>query len=511
MESTEQNVKVHIAFIFPKCDDRYAMKSLLRTQLYRALFLRAPLLFLVAVQAHAQHSSVLQSVFVESADNAASTRTVEQEFVHRLESSGTLRLAPNATSADAVLHIHAVLWPSATYSPNPRSRTIVVSDYEGYASADLEGKGSQPLWSYLVTPSRFHLGAPSDDLAAQLFENLRTAIKSGAINLAEASSDKSSVKQTPRVAGATFPAPLYRKWFETYAERTGTPPIAYNATGSVAGLEALAEGKIDMAASDIPTTPETISAEADTLRVPTVVGGVVPIFNLPGASRDLHLTALLLADIYSGKITHWNDPQLRRTNPGIDLPNAPIHVVHRSDGSGTTFVFTSFLANASPDWRGKVAPTIDWPTGVGEAGNEGVAGNVASTPDSIGYVELTFAIQHRLSHASVRNPAGRYIRADLASLTAAAQDGMQPAHKLSGPLGGTSFTGSLLNAPGPNSYPIATFTYFLLPNASADPQQHAALLNFLRWMLTAGQRQCASLAYAPLPKALADAELASLK
>ncbi len=478
------------------------MKSPERAPACRAPFL-CSLVLAFAAHAPAQQPAI-QSVFVEAADSTSSSRAVAQEFVHRLESSGTLHLAPNAKSADAIVHIRAVLWPSATYAPNPRSRATVVSDYGGYASADLESQTMQPLWSYLVTPSRFHLGSPTDDLATQLLEDLRTTLKSGAIHMPEAGGGAASAEATPRVAGATFPAPLYRKWFESYAEHTGTPPIAYDATGSVAGLEQLAAGKIDMAASDIPGAAGESGA---TLRVPTVVGGVVPIFNLPGKlggpARELHLTAQLLADIYSGRITQWNDPQLRRVNPGADLPDAPIHVVHRADGSGTSFVFTSFLATASPDWRTRAGATVNWPAGVGETGNEGVAGDVASTPDSIGYVELTFAIQHRLSYASVRNPAGRYIRADLASLTAAALSASQ--HD------GTAGGASLLNAPGPNSYPIATFTYFLLPNASANPQQHAALLNFLRWMLTAGQRQCASLAYAPLPKALAEAELLQLK
>ncbi len=487
-----------------------------RASAVRTFALYVPVLACLSLRSPAQEPSTIRTIFVESADSTATTRTVEQAFVRHLASPGALRLATDAKSADAILQVHAVLWPSATYAPNPKSRATVVSDYEGYASADLETHAHQSLWAHLVTPSRFHLGSPAEDLATQLFESLRSALKNGSINPADSMGAGPSAKATPRVAGATFPAPLYRKWFESYAEHTGTTPIAYDATGSVTGLELLAAGKIDMAASDIPATGENGAAESNTLRIPTVVGGVVPIFNLsgnlsgknlsgglPGGVRDLHLTAQLLADIYSGKITRWNDPQLRQANSGADLPNEPIHVVHRSDGSGTTFVFTSFLATASPNWRGKVAATIDWPTGVGETGNEGVAGDVASTPNSIGYVELTFAIQHRLAYASVRNLAGRYIRADLASLTAAAQSGIRQA-------GAAAFT-SLLNEPGPNSYPIATFTYFLLPNAAANPQQHTALLNFLRWMLTAGQRQCAALAYAPLPKALADAELASLR
>jgi phosphate ABC transporter phosphate-binding protein len=444
----------------------------------------------------AQTAPSIRTVFVEPADASGSSQAVDQQLVHRIQKSGALRVVRDKANADAVLKVAAVIWPAGTFAPNPRSSTTVVSDYRGYASADLETRADQPLWSYLATPSRFHLGGAADDLASVLFDNLRVALKSGAIHPAETAAN-SPAAGALRVAGATFPAPLYRRWFESWAEASNTSPIAYDAVGSSAGLDLLAAGKIDLAASDIPasTVPDP-----SLLRFPTVIGGVVPIFNLAGVSRDLRLTPQLLADIYSGKVHTWSDPEIRRWNPGVRLPGAEIHVIHRSDGSGTSFVWTSFLATTSPAWKPLAGAMPQWPIGTGASGNDGVAAAVQSTPDAIGYVELTYAIQHHLSYAAVRNPAGQFMRADLASLTAAAES-LHPT-----PASGMS----LLNAPGVNTYPIATFTYFLVHTPVAASEQ-GSVTNFLRWMLTSGQKQCAALGYAPLPKALAEAELGHLQ
>jgi phosphate ABC transporter phosphate-binding protein len=436
-------------------------------------------------------AQTIHSVFVETGDATPSSRGVEQLLLHRLEKSHVLRIAPDKSSADAVLKVAAVLWPSGTIAPNPRSTNTIVSDYQGYASADLDSRSNQPLWSYLVTPSRFHLAGASADLADQLYENLRTALKNNTLGNPEAASAAVTSGTSLRVAGATFPAPLYRRWFESYAERTNAQPIAYNAIGSSAGLALLAQGKIDLAASDIPDASDT-----RLMRIPVVIGGVVPIYNLAGQGGELHLTGELLADIYSGTIRTWDDPRLRAENRQLRLPAAAIQVIHRSEGSGTTYVFTSFLATASPGWKDKAGPTIAWPTGTGATGNEGVANAVSNTPNSIGYVELTYAIQHRLSYASVRNPAGLSIRADLSTLTAAAER--------------SAGKPNLLNAPGANSYPIAAFTYLIF-NPAANPAQHTALVDLLRWTLTTGQKQCASLGYAPLPKSVADEQLQAIQ
>ncbi len=305
-----------------------------------------------------------------------------------------------------------------------------------------------------------------------------------------------------RAAGATFPAPLYQLWFRSFAQEPGGLPIRYDAIGSAAGIAELAAAKIDLAASDIPAQRDQASPEMQLLHIPTVVGGVVPIYNLPGESHGLNLTPQLLADIFSGKILKWNDPRIREWNKDAHLPDAAITVVHRSDGSGTTFVFTSYLAQASPDWKTRVGATIEWPTGIGVTGNEGIAQQVEKTPNSISYVELTYAIQHRMTYAAVRNPAGRFIQADLASIEAAVAT-----HTHSGE---DDLRYSALNMPAKEAYPITTFTWLLVPRTSADPRKRAAIAGFLHWMLTTGQKQCASLGYAPLPPEIVREELAAV-
>jgi phosphate ABC transporter phosphate-binding protein len=274
--------------------------------------------------------------------------------------------------------------------------------------------------------------------------------------------------------------------------------MTYDAVGSVQGAEELSAGKIDMAASDIPAAA---GQEESALRIPSVAGAIVPIYNLnlplgrtAGASESLNLTGTLLAAIYGGKVTMWDDPAIASSNRGVRLPHAAISVVHRSDGSGTTFVWTSFLAQADAEWKVRVGATVEWPAGIAVAGNEGVAEEVARTPNSIGYVELAYAIQHRLRYAAVRNPSGKYIKASLETVSAAA-----------GTAGGAD--GLVLNAAAKDAYPITTFTWLLVPRSPGSSQKLASIKAFLQWMLTSGQRECSSLGYAPLPKGMAAAEL----
>jgi len=295
-------------------------------------------------------------------------------------------------------------------------------------------------------------------------------------------------------AGATFPYPIYGKWFEEFRQKNPSIEINYQSKGSGAGIAQLTAGTVDFGASDMPMKDEQIAAlKVKALHFPTVLGGVVPTFNLPGVT-DLKFSSEAMAGIFLGKITKWNDPRIAKANPGVKLPATDIIVVHRADGSGTTFVFTDYLSKISPEWKaGPGANTsIKWPTGVGQQGNEGVAGMVKNTAGAIGYVELIYVLKNNMGYGSVENAAGVYLKANLDTVTAAAAGAAKsmPA----------DFRVSITNAPGKNSYPIASFTWLLIPTRIPDAQKRAALVNFLKWMLVDGQKDCASLGYAPLPK-----------
>jgi phosphate transport system substrate-binding protein len=305
-------------------------------------------------------------------------------------------------------------------------------------------------------------------------------------------------------AGATFPYPLYQKWIAGFGARLPDVMIDYHPIGSGAGIELLRRGEVDFAASDAPLSDQQIAAFPQKVRqIPTVVGGVVPIYHLDGEVRDLRFTAEMLAGIYLGRIKRWNDPRLKAAGGGIALPGRDIVVVHRSDSSGTTYVWTDYLSKVSPEWRSSAgaATEIAWPSGVGAAGNEGVAERVGKTPDSIGYVEFIYALHQHLSYGAVRNASGRFVYADLDSLPAAAQ-GLQPS-----PPG--ELRRSITNAPGRRAYPIAAFTYFIVPEAFADGAKATLMAKFLQWTLTVGQKQCAALGYAALPEQVAKQALES--
>jgi len=302
-------------------------------------------------------------------------------------------------------------------------------------------------------------------------------------------------------AGATFPYPIYGKWFEEFRKKNPSIEINYQSKGSGAGIAQLTEGTVDFGASDMPMKDEQIAAlKVKALHFPTVLGGVVPTFNVPGVS-ELQFSSEMMAGIFLGKITKWNDSKIAKANPGVKLPATDIVVVHRSDGSGTTFVFTDYLSKISPDWKaGPGANTsIKWPTGVGQQGNEGVAGMVKQTSGAVGYVELIYALQNKMNYGSVQNAAGVYLKANLDSVTAAAASAAKnmPA----------DFRVSITNAPGKNAYPIASFTWLLIPTRIEDAKKRTALVSFLKWMLADGQKDCAALGYAPLPKAVVAQEL----
>lgn len=297
-------------------------------------------------------------------------------------------------------------------------------------------------------------------------------------------------------AGATFPAPIYQKWFQDYHKAHPDVQINYQSIGSGGGIRQLTEGTVDFGASDMPMTDEQIKAitKAHTLHFPTVLGAVVPTYNVGGVSGDLKFSGETLAGIFMGKIKKWNDAGLKKDNPGVNLPNEDITVVHRSDGSGTTFVWTDYLSKVSPDWKSKVGAntSVKWPIGLGGKGNEGVAGLVKQTPNSIGYVELIYAVQNKMGYGSVKNTAGTFVKADFNSVSAAAAGAAQemPA----------DFRVSITNAPGKEAYPISSFTWLLIPDKIDNPVKKKALTDFLKWMLNTGQQNAQGMSYAPLPK-----------
>jgi phosphate transport system substrate-binding protein len=306
-------------------------------------------------------------------------------------------------------------------------------------------------------------------------------------------------------AGATFPYPIYSKWFDVYHTQHPNIQINYQSIGSGGGIHQLQAGTVDFGASDGPMTDDQLAqSKVKILHFPTVLGAVIPIYNIPGVTGELNFTQKALAGIYLGTITKWNDPELTKANPGVNLPSADIVVVHRSDGSGTSYIFTDFLSKASDDWKTKVgkATSVNWPVGLGGKGNEGVAGLVKQTPDAIGYVELIYAIQNNITFGKVQNAAGKFLKADLAGVTAAAAGAAKDMPD--------DFRVSITNAPGATSYPISSFTWLLIPAQIQDAAKRDAIKGFLNWMLADGQNYNEGLSYAKLPKPVVAKELKAI-
>jgi len=298
-------------------------------------------------------------------------------------------------------------------------------------------------------------------------------------------------------AGATFPEPIYGKWFSEYSAAHPGVEINYQAIGSGGGVRQMTAGLVDFGASDMPVTDVQLAASKIKLtHIPTVLGAVVPSFNVPGVN-DIKFDSSVLADIYLGKITNWNDGRIAKDNPGVSLPNLKIIVVHRSDGSGTTYIFTDYLSKVSSDWAngpGRGA-SPSWPVGVGGKGNPGVAGLVRQLPGSIGYIELLYALQNKISYGQIKNASGNWVKASIEGVTEAAASVKQmPA----------DYRVSITNAPGANAYPISSFTYLLVPLKFPDQAKGKVIKDLLSWIITSGESEAASLSYAPLPKAVAD-------
>jgi phosphate transport system substrate-binding protein len=299
-------------------------------------------------------------------------------------------------------------------------------------------------------------------------------------------------------AGATFPNPMYSKWFSEYHKLHPQVQVNYQPIGSGGGIRQVTEATVDFGASDMPMTDEqlkTAQAKLNTkiFNIPTVLGAVVPAYNIPGVTGEVKFTPEILAGIFLGKISNWSDPSIAKANPNLKFPNQEIVVVHRSDGSGTTFIWTDYLSKVSPEWKAQVGAgtSVNWPKGLGGKGNDGVAGSIRQLAGSIGYVELIYAVQNKISYGSVRNSAGMFLKASLEGVTAAAA---------SAPKMPADFRVSITNAPGKDAYPISSFTWLLIPQQSKDSNKGKIIADFLNWMVTDGQKLTSALDYASLPE-----------
>jgi phosphate transport system substrate-binding protein len=300
-------------------------------------------------------------------------------------------------------------------------------------------------------------------------------------------------------AGATFPYPIYSKWFDEYKKKNPTVEINYQSIGSGGGIRQVTEGTVDFGASDGPMSDEQLKAFQDkhgfgVLHFPTVLGADVPTYNIPGVTAALNFTPEALAGIFLGKITKWNDPAITSVNKGVNLPGNDIVVVHRSEGSGTTYIWTDYLSKVSEEWKNKVGKgaSVNWPVGLGGKGNEGVTGQIKNAPNSIGYVELIYAVSNNIPYGNVKNSSEAFVKADLASVSAAAAAVAKTMPD--------DFRVSITNPPGKTAYPIASFTWLLIPEKFSDSAKRDAIKGFVKWMLSDGQNYAEQLSYAKLPK-----------
>src|SRR6202790_3702940 len=310
-------------------------------------------------------------------------------------------------------------------------------------------------------------------------------------------------------AGATFPYPIYSKWFDVYHTKNPNIQLNYQSIGSGGGIKQITEGTVDFGASDGPMNDDKIKAFQDKrgttiLHFPTVLGADVPTYNLSGVNAALNFTPDALSGIFLGKITKWNDPAITGANKGVNLPASDIIVVHRSDGSGTTYIWTDYLSKISDEWKTKVGKgtSVNWPVGLGGKGNEGVTGLVKQTPNSIGYVELIYAVQNKMPYGKVMNSSGEFIKGDIASVTAAAAGAAKNIPD--------DFRVSITDAPGKGAYPISSFTWLLIPSKFSDAAKRDAIKGFLKWMLTDGQNEVEALSYARLPKEVIAKEMKAI-
>ena len=456
---------------------------------------------------NAERSSQVRRITLDWEGTEKLPLLIRDRVIQRLKASPAVQLVADRGQADAVLHATARVWIAGYVSSSPRSKSNQQPSYQGFASAELTGKDGKTLWSFLVTPRTVGWKSITNDLSDQLVRAFLETIANKDSGEKSSASGTATAPPAPTVldgAGATFPAPIYQKWFESFERAHPEIRVRYDAVGSGEGIDRFLAGKTDFGASDMPLSDKQLGpAAAKTLHFATVLGAVVLIYNVESAPAGLNLSPEVLTGIFLGKIRRWSAPEIHAINKGAHLPDREIVVVHRSDGSGTTYALTDYLSKVNQEWRSAMGSgtAVNWPVGVGAERNEGVADTVRKTPNSIGYVEFIYALQHELNFAAVRNSAGHYVKADLDSVTAAGK---------SAGTGGDDFRVSITNAPGKHVYPISTFTWLLVPADIREPAKKAALRELLRWMLTAGQKQSSSLGYAPLPANVASRQLQCL-
>ena len=453
----------------------------------------------------AERLSQVRKVYVDSFGTGHGADEMRQQLVHRLRKSHDIQVVSDPREADALVRGTGRIWVTGYLFLNSRSHSPIETAFGGFLSAEVVGKNGDTLWSYLVTPSRFLWNSITDDLASQIVNKMLASLKEEDQQKHNAEVPVEQVAGTLQGAGATFPALLYQRWFELFQEQEPNVHIRYDAVGSEEGIQRLQAHKVDFAASDMPLS-DAVMAESRQrfLHIPAVLGAVVVIYNVNGRQQELNFTPETLSGIFLGRIKKWNDQEIRRSNRGAALPDAEIVVVHRSDGSGTSFIWTDYLSKISSQWKASVGSgtTVRWPVGIGAERNEGVAAAVQQTPNSIGYVEFIYAIQHELSFGAVRNAAGWFIKPSISSVTdAAAGTSGAP---------GEDLRVSITNSSGKDAYPIASYTWLLLPEQTEDENKKNVEAELLRWVLTTGQKKCSALGYAPLPAAVAKRALESV-
>ena len=456
-----------------------------------------------ASQGPAPHSQ-LKRLYVEPFATKAGSERLRGDVIAELRKASSISLVSNESDADEILGGGGEIWVKGYRSLNPRSSTAPANGtpiYGGYLSVELRNTNGETIWSDLLTPSSGSEDV-SKDLAKRIAKHVANAVEKAVPAAQPAAATQPSINL--KGAGATFPYPVYQKWFVNYRRENPNVELTYDAIGSEAGVRKLLAGEVDFGASD---SPEAISElapgqEGRYLLFPSVVGAVVPIVNLPGLTGEIRFTPEALAGIYLGTIKKWNDPILARANRGLHLPDLEIVVVHRAEGSGTSYAWTDYLSKTSPAWKAQVGTALapKWPCGRAATGNDGVAKLVKEFGGAIGYVQFIYALDNHVSFGKVRNQHGEFVEASLESIAAAVSGEVRNDFKM-----------SLVDAGGPGAYPIASFTWLVVPAHVADDATRSSIAAFLKWMLGPGQAQAAALGYLELPKDLVGEEIGAIE